>query len=187
MGNELSSDNTDAEVKASSAKNKGAVTTESEIDHPTPEETPGAATDARQEPSEPRDPDAVINDANAISGKTGGASSFEPKAGDRVLVNGQIAELTAYSRESDIFTAIARAGNGTDRVTGHISNTRIEPLNNGGTNDSESDLDVPLKDTNWVSNPAQEGLDNGVLRVNAEVHNDLTASQTNSLGEHGSK
>src|SRR3954471_3263250 len=69
----------------------------------------------------------------ALEGSARSLGRFLPRVGDFAIIDGQLVRITVFDIGANLFTATAKVGRSTNRLTGHISNTRFEPLSGDGS------------------------------------------------------
>lgn len=124
-------------------------------------ETPNAA------PS----PDSI----EVLEGSTRSIGRYLPNVGDRCVMDGQLVEITTFDTAANLFTAEMQVGRSTNRITGHISNTRFEPLSDGAHVISTDGLDLAQAQTSTIANARQESVDEGLARITASQGNAFTS------------
>jgi hypothetical protein len=96
---------------------------------------------------------------------------YVPKAGDKCLIDGAVAELESYDKDSNVYRAKRGAGRSVDFVTGHISNTRFESLDLIQGQRSAW-LDEAIGSTETVADPQPESEEAGAARTTRKSGSD---------------
>lgn len=119
-----------------------------------------------------------------LEGSTRSIGRYLPKAGDRCVVDGSLVEITTFDTAANLFTAEMQVGRSINRITGHISNTRFEPLSDGAHVISTDGLELAQSETSTIASPTQETVDEGLSRVTASQGNEFTSySQAHLLAQ----
>lgn len=126
-----------------------------------------------ESPVEPAQPPAE----GSLDDLSGGARSlaYHPQLGDKCVIDGQLATLVAYDEAANVYTAERLVGNSMDRVTGHITGTRFEGLQDGNHVISSDNLDYARDNSSMVAGAQQESVDAGLARVTASQGNQFTS------------
>lgn len=133
----------------------------------------GDGVSAREFPhAQAAPPEGSIDD---LAGASSLRQAYRPKAGDRCVVDGVLAEIVTYDEAANLYSAERQVGNSIDRVTDHISNARFEPLSDGSHVISTDGLDAAQAESNTVHSPEQETIDEGLARTTASQGNRFTA------------
>lgn len=120
-----------------------------------------------------------------LEGSTRSLGRYLPSVGDRAILDGQLVEIVTFDTAANLFTAEVQVGRSVNRITGHISNTRFEPLSGDGTHTVTGDgLDLAQRETSMISSPTQESIDEGLARTTASQGNQFTSySQQHLLAQ----
>lgn len=121
-------------------------------------------------------PNAVVpGSIEDLEGSTRSIGRFLPSVGDHCIVDGQLVEITTFDTAANLFTAEMQVNNSVNRVTGHISNTRFFPLENGRQVVTTDGLKDAQRESAMVHSPEQETVDEGLARITASQGNEFTS------------
>lgn len=111
----------------------------------------------------------------SLEGGTRSLGRYLPNAGDRCVMDGQLVEIVTFDTAANWFTAEAQVGRSVNRISGHISNTRFEPLTDGTHVITTEGLELAQRETSGIASPVQETVDSGLSRVTASQGNEFTS------------
>lgn len=85
------------------------------------------------------------------------------EVGDVILVNTQVATITAYDEGADRMTYVLGEGNGTNFISGHISNTKFRKIDLnesvGLAHQQHAELVEAVSEVKTITDPQEEDPD----------------------------